>query len=83
MGGKDNLVMMCEAFDFEQTPKGLNFTVKPYQVTIKHAESFIYGKMYDIYFTDINTKSDYKYHYVCDWYIPDIFSRFTGYSLSF
>lgn len=83
LGGRDNLTLMCEAHDFEQTSKDLRFTVEPYRIVIQPSFSDLFDRVYDIHFINLNTNGTYKRSFVCDWWIPDLFTSVTGYSLSF
>lgn len=87
LGGKDNLVLMCGAYDFHQTPEELRFTIDrkgtPYRITLKAARSNLLDKMYDVDFLNLNTSIKDTRSFVCDWWVPDLFTALTGYHLSF
>lgn len=87
LGGKDNLVLMCNAYDFHQTPRELRFTIDrkgtPYRITLKASQSNLFDKMYDVSFTNLNTNTADTRNFVCDWWVPDLFTTKTGYHLSF
>ena len=87
LGGKDNLVLMCSAYDFQQTPRELRFTIDrkgtPYRITLKAAQSYLFDKMYDVGFVNLETNVADTRTFVCDWWVPDLFEVLTGYHLSF
>ena len=83
LGGKDNLELMCAAHNFHQTRDELSFAMGKYKITVRSRASDVFDKMYDLVVLNTETGVTRGKNYVCDWWIPDLFTIETGYHLSF
>jgi hypothetical protein len=87
LDGRDNLILMCNAHDFVEGSRRVDFSVPEYKVQISEYDgTSLYGEsevMCNVYFYSTCGLKKREYLCVCDWFLPDLFTIVTGYHLSF